>query len=396
MSTISSHTAAAPRGPVIIDAVRTPFGKRGGWLSQLHPAALLAHTQRALLDRLRLPADAVEQAIGGCVTQAGEQASNVTRTSWLYGGLPRGTGCTTVDAQCASAQQSLHLLAGLISAGAIDVGMACGVEAMSRVPLMSNIPGTNGRPKPEDWAIDMPNQFVGAERIAHDKGLTRLDLDAFGVRSQQRATAAWDAGAFDRQVVPVTLPQGIEPAEGAPRTVSRDQGLRASTAADLAALQPVVDGGSHTAATSSQITDGAAAAVICSAEAARRHGLRPRGRLVAQALVGGDPYYHLDGPIQAAERVLERSGMAISDMSIIEVNEAFAAVPLSFQRHFEVPDERLNPLGGAIAIGHPVGATGLRLIANVLDELERTDSSHGMVAICAGGALASAAIIERL
>ncbi|OYO16550.1 acetyl-CoA acetyltransferase [Enemella dayhoffiae] len=382
--------------PVIVDAARTPFGRRRGWLSHVHPAELLGLAQRGLLDRNELPADRVEQLIGGCVTQAGEQAGNVTRNAWLHAGLPSPVGCTTIDAQCSSAQQSMHLIAGLIHADAIEVGLACGVESMSRLPLQSNMPGPTGRPKPEGWSIDLPNQFEGADRIAREKGITRAALDEFGLRSQRLAAEAWRAGHLTRQVIPVQPGEFGTPVEGTPEQVCTDQGLRDTDLERLAALDPVLTDGLHTAGTSSQISDGASAALLTSKAAAQRLGLRPRARIVSQALVGGDPHFHLDGPIQATERVLKRSGMSLSDIDLVEVNEAFAAVPLSLQRHFELPLDKLNTLGGAIAVGHPVGATGLRLVATVLDELERRDLQRGLVAICAGGAMASATILERI
>lgn len=381
---------------VIIDAARTPFGRRGGWLSHIHPARLLGAAYAGVLERNQISGAEIEQVIGGCVTQAGEQASNLIRNAWLNQGLPWQTGCTAIDAQCSSAQQSLHLVAGLISAGVIDVGMAAGVETMSRIPLGSNIPEGLGRPKPDTWDLDLPNQFAGADRIAEAKGISREDLDAFGLQSQQLAAEAWQAGHLTKQVIPVRPGDFGQPVEGTPEVVDTDQGLRETSLEKLGELKTVLPEGRHTAGTSSQISDGASAALITSRAAADRLGLRPRGRIVAQALVGGEPYFHLDGPIQATERVLQRSGMSLSDIDIVEVNEAFAAVPMSLQRHFDLPMEKLNTLGGAIALGHPVGATGLRLVATVLDELERRDLQFGLIAICAGGAMASAGIIERL
>ncbi len=378
--------------PVIVDAARTPYGKRGGWLSGLHPAELLGAAQRGLLDRLDLDPALVEQIIGGCVTQAGEQSGNVTRTAWLHAGLPRGTGATTIDSQCGSAQNAVHLVSGLIATGALDIGMACGVESMSRVPLGANV-GEAGSPKPDSWDIDMPNQFGAADRIAARRGFAREDLDTFGVRSQERARRAWDEGRLDRQIIPVTAPSAET---GEPVRVTRDQGLRETSVEALAGLKPVLPDGLHTAGTSSQVSDGATVALVADSDRARALGLRPRARIVAQALVGSDPYYHLDGPIDAAERVLKRAGMTMADVDLVEVNEAFASVPMSLQRVLGVDDDRLNVNGGAIAVGHPVGSTGIRLIATAIDELERRDATTALVAICAGGALATGAVIERL
>ncbi|WIV56751.1 steroid 3-ketoacyl-CoA thiolase [Amycolatopsis nalaikhensis] len=382
--------------PVIVEAVRTPIGKRGGLLAGLHAAELLGAAQLALLDRAGLDPALVEQLIGGCVTQAGEQSNNVTRTAWLHAGLPETAGATTIDAQCGSAQQATHLVAGLIATGAIEVGVACGVEAMSRVPLGANRAGAS--PRPSSWSIDLPNQYGAAERIAVRRGLTRTDVDEFGVASQRKAAAAWEAGHFDREVVPVKAP--VLSAEGEPtgetRLVTRDQGLRETTAEGLARLKPVVEDGIHTAGTSSQISDGAAAILLMDADRAAALGLRPRARIVAQALVGAEPYYHLDGPIRATERVLERAGMTIADPDVFEVNEAFASVALSWQRVLEPDPSRVNVNGGAIALGHPVGSTGARLLTTALHELERRDGSTALVTMCAGGALATATIIERL
>jgi acetyl-CoA C-acetyltransferase len=368
--------------PVIVDAVRTPIGRRGGWLSALHPAELLGAAQRAVLDRGGLDPALVEQAIGGCVTQGGEQSNNITRTAWLHAGLPHTTGCTTIDAQCGSAQHATHLIAGLIAADAIEAGVACGVESMSRVPLRANL-GDAGLPRPASWDVDLPNQYVAAERIADRRGLTREDLDRFGVRSQANAARAWREGRYDREVVPVL-------------DVDRDQGLRDTTAEGLAGLKPVLPDGRHTAGTSSQISDGAAAVLVMDAGLASRLGLRPRARILAQCLVGAEPYYHLDGPIAATDRVLARTGMKIDDMDVVEVNEAFASVVLSWLSVHRADPDRVNPNGGAIALGHPVGSTGARLITTALHELERSDSATALITMCAGGAMSTATIIERV
>jgi len=382
--------------PVIVEAVRTPIGKRNGLLAGLHAAELLGAAQLALLDRAGLDPALVEQLIGGCVTQAGEQSNNVTRTAWLHAGLPETAGATTIDAQCGSAQQATHLIAGLIAADAIEAGVACGVEAMSRVPLGTNRAGAS--PRPSSWSIDLPNQYGAAERIAVRRGLTREDVDSFGAASQHKAAAAWAAGHFDREVVPVKAP--VLAADGAltgeTRLVARDQGLRETTVEGLARLKPVVEDGIHTAGTSSQISDGAAALLLLDADRAAALGLRPRARIVAQALVGAEPYYHLDGPIRATERVLSRAGMTVGDVDLFEVNEAFASVALSWQQVVEPDPSRVNVNGGAIALGHPVGSTGARLLTTALHELERRDASTALVTMCAGGALATASIIERL
>jgi acetyl-CoA C-acetyltransferase len=383
---------------VIVEAVRTPIGKRGGALAGLHAAEILGAAQTALVDRAGLPAAAVEQVAGGCVTQAGEQSNNITRTAWLHAGLPYQAGCLTLDAQCGSAQQAAHLVAGLIAAGAIDVGIACGVEAMSRVPLRAAVGTDAGQPRPASWDIDLPNQFVAAERIARRRGLSRADVDRFGLRSQASARLAWSQGRFDREIVPVKAP--VAGPDGQPtgetRTVDRDEGLRETSLEALAGLRPVLAGGVHTAGTSSQISDGAAAVLLAEAGRARELGLRPRARILAQCLVGAEPYYHLDGPVAATERVLARSGMTLADIDLFEVNEAFASVVLSWLSVHQPDPERVNVSGGAIALGHPVGSTGARLITTAVHELERRDASTALITMCAGGAMATATIIERL
>ncbi|GAA1031394.1 steroid 3-ketoacyl-CoA thiolase [Virgisporangium ochraceum] len=378
--------------PVIVEAVRTPIGRRGGWLAGLHAAELLGAAQRALVERAGIDPGLVEQVHGGCVTQGGEQSSNVTRTAWLHAGLPYGTGCLTLDAQCGSAQQAAHLIAGLIAADAITVGVACGVEAMSRVPLRANIGVDAGTPRPASWSIDLPNQYVAAERIATRRGLSRSDVDAFGVRSQANAALAWAEGRFDREVVPVTAPDP----DGGTTTVTRDQGLRDTTMEGLARLRPVLEDGLHTAGTSSQISDGAAAVLLMDADRARALGLTPRARIVSQCLVGAEPYYHLDGPVAATSHVLRTSGMKIDDVDRFEVNEAFASVVLSWMGEHRPDESRVNVNGGAIALGHPVGSTGARLLTTALHELERSDGGTALVTMCAGGAMATGTIIERI
>ncbi|HEX6527736.1 MAG TPA: steroid 3-ketoacyl-CoA thiolase [Streptosporangiaceae bacterium] len=374
---------------VIAEAVRTPIGKRGGALSGLHAAEILGFAVSGVIERAGIAASLVEQVAGGCVTQAGEQSNNIARSAWLHAGLPYGTGCFTLDAQCGSAQQATHLIAGLIAADAISVGVACGVEAMSRVPLRSNLGTDVGSPRPSSWDIDLPNQFVAAERMAARRGLTRSEVDAFGLRSQTLAQAAWAAGRFDREVIPVKVP-------GLASVVDRDEGLRSTSLDALAGLKPVLEDGLHTAGTSSQISDGAAAVLLVSSDRAASLGLRPRARIVAQCLIGAEPYYHLDGPIDATARVLSRAGMSIGDIDLFEVNEAFASVVLSWMKVHDPDPDRVNVNGGAIALGHPVGSTGARLLTTALHELERRDAGTALITMCAGGAMSTATIIERL
>ena len=384
--------------PVIVEAVRTPIGRRKGVLAGLHAQETLAAAYQALLQRSGIEPSLVEQVIGGCVTQAGEQSSALVRRAWLLAGLPQATAGTTIDAQCSSAQQSTHLVAGLIHAGVIDTGIACGVEMMSRVPLGANIPPSTGTPRAPSWDLDMPDQFTGADRIARDRGLTRADLDAFGLASQQKARAAVDEGRFKREIAPTEAP--VLSAEGEPtgetRIVDTDQGLRDTTIEGLAGLRPVLEDGLHTAGTSSQISDGASALLLMDEDRARALGLTPRARIVSQCMVGSDPYYHLDGPVQATERLLSRSGRTMADHDLFEVNEAFASVVLSWAQVHGADMDRVNVNGGAIALGHPVGSTGTRLLTTALHELERRDASSALVTMCAGGAMASGTIIERL
>ena len=385
--------------PVIVEAVRTPIGKRNGRLAGLHPARLLAVAQVEVVKRAGIDPGDVEQIVGGCVTQAGEQALNITRNAWLSTGNPFQVAATTVDSQCGSSQQANHLIAGLIAAGAIDIGIACGVEAMSRVPLGANVSNGPGYFQPSDWPWDTPQtQFEAAERIARNRGISREDVDALGLVSQQKAGRAWAEGRPEREVVPVEAPVLGE--NGAPTgdtaVVRTDQGMRETSMEALATLKPVLEGGIHTAGNSSQISDGAAAVLWMSRERARELGLRPRARIIAQALVGSDPYYLLDGPVDATARVLKRSGMTMSDIDLFEVNEAFASVILSWASVHKPDMNRVNVNGGAIALGHPVGATGSRLITTALHELERSGKATALVTMCCGGALATGTIIERI
>lgn len=384
--------------PVIVDAVRTPLGRRRGWLAGLHPVQTLGAVQAEVLRRAGVDPALVDQVVGGIVTQAGEQSNGTVRRAWLYQGLPIATAGTSLDAQCGSGQQATHLVNDMVAAGSIDVGIACGVEMMSRVPLGANVPAGTGDPRPADWTIDMPNQFEAADRIARHRGISRADLEAFGLASQQKARVAVDEGRFKREIMPIDAP--VLDDEGSPtgdtRVVDTDQGLRDTTAEGLAGLHPVLPDGLHTAGTSSQISDGAAALLIMDEDRARALGLRPRARIVTQTLVGSDPYFHLDGPVDATRKVLERTGMAISDFDLFEVNEAFASVVLSWAGVHGVDLDKVNVNGGAIALGHPVGATGVRLITTALHELERRDASTALISMCAGGAMATGTVIERL
>lgn len=385
----------------IVEAVRTALGKRSGGLSTVHAADLLGAVQKAALERAKLDPAAVDQVVGGCVSQVGEQSFNVTRTAWLSAGLPLEVASTTVDSQCGSSQQASTLAAGLIGSGLADVVLSCGVESMSRIPLGANFADKNlGRPVPKSYfaRYAFKSQFQGAEMIATEYGITREDADRFGLRSQELAARAWQEGRFDREVLPIDAP--VVDVEGKPTgetlRVARDEGIRASTLEKLASLKAVMEGGIHTAATSSQVTDGAAAVLLASEDAVKRHGLTPRGRIVDGTIVGVDPVTMLKGPIPVTRKLLARNQLAIEDFDVYEVNEAFASVVLAWQRECKPVVERVNPNGGAIALGHPTGCTGDRLITSALHELERSSGRRALIAMCCGGGLGTGTLIERL
>jgi len=390
------------REAVIVEALRTPIGrgKPGkGALSAFHPASLLAKVQEAVVDRAGIDPGSVEQIIGGCVTQAGEQSNNIARNAWLTRGTQYEVAGTTVDTQCGSSQQANHLASALVKAGSIDIGIGCGVEVMSHVGLGANVVNGPGFFQPENWPWDSTlDQFTSAERIAKKRGITRADTDAFALRSQEKAIAAREAGHFGREILPIdapTLDADGKPS-GATHRVDEDQGIRASTLDGLGQLKPVIEGGIHTAGSSSQISDGAAAILWMTADKAKELGLKPRARIVQDVVVGTDPYYLLDGPVDATNRMMKKTGMRLSDIDLFEVNEAFAAVVLSWLRVFEPDADKLNVNGGAIALGHPVGATGCRLIVTALHELERRDKSTAYISMCCGSSIGTGTIIERL
>jgi acetyl-CoA C-acetyltransferase len=383
--------------PVIVEAVRTPVGKRKGALAGVHAAELLGAAQVELIKRTGFDASEVEQIFGGCVTQAGEQSFNITRTAWLNQGLPYEVAATTIDCQCGSSQQANHMAASLIASGSADVAIGCGVEAMSRVGLGQNVVNGPGRPFPSAFPLKVPDQFGAAERIAEHYSVSRADADALGLASQRKAAQAWAEGRFEREVVALEAPiVGPDGPTGEFQRVDKDGGLRDTTPEGLAALKPVRDDGIHTAGTSSQISDGAAAVLWMSQEKAKAAGLRPRAKILAQVLVGSDPYFQLDGPIAATTKVLAKAGMTIADIDLFEINEAFASVVCSWQKVHDVDWDKVNVNGGAIALGHPVGATGSRLITTALHELERSDSNVALVTMCCGGGLATGTILERI
>ncbi len=391
------------REAVIVEAVRSPIARGKmikGDLSGMHTARLFARVQRAVCERAGVaPAD-VEQIIGGCVTQAGEQSNNITRQAWLSEGDDWTCGGTTIDTQCGSGQQANSLINALVKGGSIDVGIACGIEMMSHVSLGANVINGPGYFIPEGWPWDSPQtQFEMAQRIADNRGISRADVDAFGFASQQKAKAAQDAGYFDREIVPIEAPVLGEDGQPTGDTVKieKDQGIRESTLEGLAALKPVFPDTVHTAGNSSQISDGAAAVLIMTKEKAEAYGLKPRARIIQDVLTGTDPYYGLDGPVDATRVMEKKTGMSIrNDIDLYEANEAFAAVVLSWAGVYDIDMSKVNVNGGAIALGHPVGSTGSRLIVSALHELERSGKGNAFITMCCGANVGTGTIIERL
>lgn len=387
---------------VIVDAVRTPIGRRNGGLSTLHPGETLGLVQKAIIERSGIDPAIVEQVVGGNVSQVGEQSFNITRTAWLAAGLPLTTAATTVDTQCGSSQQATGLATSLLGSGVVDVAIACGVEAMSRVPIGSNSRKDLGLgvPIPKTYFdnYEMTSQFEGAERIADKWNITRADTDAWGLASQERAIRAWNEDRFAGQYIEVDAPEVNEAGEvTGTRRVSKDEGLRETTLEKLSTLKPVArPDGVHTAGNSSQISDGAAALLMMTEEKAKALGLTPRARVVDTCLVGVDPVLMLTGPIDATQRLLERNNLKIGDIDVFEINEAFASVVLAWAKEVGADLERTNPNGGAIALGHPLGATGAFLVTKALNELERTGGRYGLISMCCGGGLGTGTLIERI
>ena len=397
---------------VIIDVVRTPGGRRNGALSGWHPVDLAAQTLTALVERNGLDPELVDDVIMGCVMQAGAQALNVGRNAVLAAGWPETVPSTTVDRQCGSSQQAYHFAAQGVMAGAYDVAVAAGVEVMSLVPMGASIGSGVGFPfgAAYDRYADVElieghkglvGQGISAEIIANEWGLSRDDLDALGAQSQQRAARARDEGRFDNEIIPVV--SKIRDKESGEvkvldTTVTSDEGIRPDTTVEtLANLKPAfLPDGKVTAGNSSQICDGASAALIMSADKAAALGLTPRARFHTFALAGVDPVRMLTGPIPSTAKALERSGMSIGDLDHIEINEAFASVVLAWEKEFSPDMSKVNPNGGAIALGHPLGGSGTKLLATMLNELERTGGRYGLQTMCEGGGMANATIIERL
>jgi acetyl-CoA C-acetyltransferase len=398
-----STSNAGNRSTVIVDAVRTPIGRRGGGLSSVHPADLLGAPLKALIERSGIDPNVIDQVVGGCVSQVGEQSFNITRTAWLAAGLPLTTANTTVDTQCGSSQQATNLASALVGSGVIDIAVACGVEIMSRIPIGS---GSSkklglGGPIPNAYfdRYEMTSQFEGAERIADKWGISRADTDQFGLASQERAARAWAEGRFDGQYIEIDAPDVDDEGKptGTTHRVARDEGIRETNLDKLAQLKPVArENGVHTAGNSSQISDGAAALLLMTEEKAAALGLRARARIVDTCLVGVDPVLMLTGPIDATQRLLSRTGLTIDQIDTFEINEAFASVVLAWAKETGADLAKTNPNGGAIALGHPLGGTGAFLMTKALYELERTGGRYGLVSMCCGGGLGTGTIIERL
>ncbi len=396
-------SSTTPTDVVIIDAVRSPIGRRNGGLSTLHPADLLGRVQAELFARTGVDPASVGQVITGCVSQVGEQSFNVGRTAWLAAGLPQSVANTTVDTQCGSSQQATNLATALIGAGVIDIAVACGVEIMSRIPIGVNSNKKLGLgvpiPGPYFERYEMTSQFEGAERIADKWGVTRADTDAFGLLSQQRAAQAWAEDRFGTQIVPIDAPDADDEGNLLETThrVTRDEGLRDTTLEKLATLKPVArENGVHTAGSASQISDGAAAVLMMSAAKAAELGLTPLAKVVDTCLVGVDPVLMLTGPIDATRKLLERTGLTLDDIDLFEINEAFASVVLAWANEFDTDVEKVNPNGGAIALGHPLGGTGAFLLTKAVHELHRADLQTALITMCCGGGIGTGTIIERL
>jgi acetyl-CoA acetyltransferase family protein len=384
------------RETVIVEAVRTPMARvrrDGGALRDVHANALLGVPLRAVFDRTGLDPALVDDVQVGCVQQYGEQSYNVGRNAWLQAGLPVSVPASTIDRQCGSSQQAVNTAASLIASGVADVVVAAGVEHMSRIPLGYGLALVEqvGTPWPPDLLAQHPLQLQGpaADQLAREWGLSRAALDEFGARSHALAAAALADGRFAQETVPVPTADGV---------VSTDDGVRPDTTAErLAALPPAFgEAGTVTAGTSSQITDGAAALLLAARDVATAHGLTPRARVVDHVCVGVDPVLMLTGPISATQCILARNGMSIDDIDLFEVNEAFAPVVLAWQHDTKADLDRINVNGGAIALGHPLGATGARLVTSVLHELERRDAGTALVTMCCGGGLGTATLIERV
>jgi acetyl-CoA C-acetyltransferase len=389
---------------VIVEAVRSAVGKRNGGLSLMDPVELLGDVLRGLIERSGIDPLDVGHLLGGCINQLGNQAANVTRNAWLGAGLPLEVPAATVQSQCGSSQEAHTLAHAMVASGLADVAIGCGIESMSRIPIGSTNPPDSpfGIPRGGRYGTvyEPTTQFEACERIAEHWGLTREQLDAFGKLSQDRAAQAWAEGRYDTQIIPINAPvaddNGIIVGR---KVIDRDEGMRETTLEGLAKLKPNMkerDPAFHTAGTSSQIVDGASAVLMTTPERAAQLGLKPKARIVHSVLAGSDPVFMLTGPIPATQQLLAKTGLSIDDIDVFEINEAFASVVLAWSKETGAPIEKTNPNGGAIALGHPLGATGTILITKAVHELKRTGGRYGLISMCCGGGLGTGTIIERL
>jgi acetyl-CoA acetyltransferase family protein len=392
------------REAVIVDCARSAFGKRKGALAGWHPTDLLGLALRTIVERNDLDPALIDDVVGGCVTQSGEQGCNVTRNAWVAAGLPWQVPATSVDRQCGSSQQAVHFVAQGVIAGAYDIGIACGVESMTRAPMSSNARGGVG-PFSPDFLANTNNtlgiQFWVAQVLADKWGVTRQEMDEYALQSHRRAAENTDNGFFAGEIVPVPIKDSDTGALTG-ETLTADEGIRRDASLEkIAALQPAWVSDDQpapdiTAGNSSQMTDGASAMLIASADIAERLGLPVRARIRHFAVAAEDPVIVLSAPVPATRKLMERSGMTPADWDAVECNEAFAAIALMWQKEFEYPMERLNPRGGAIALGHPLGASGVALMTRLLRHLEATGGRYGFQTMCEGGGQANATVIERV
>lgn len=388
---------------VIVDAARSPVGKKNGSLGGAHPTDVLGQVMMKMLERNGIQSGQVDQVVGGCINKVAAQGMNVIRTAWLAHGGAIETPCITIDSQCGSSQQSSTLAHSILASGHAEVVMACGVENMTRLPIGSDSVGKDpkmGKPVSKSYfeQHEFTSQFEGAERVAEKYQITRQDTDGFGLESQARAKTAIEEGYFDTQIIPVEAPVMDENFEKTGETivVSKDEIPRDTSLEALAELKPVArEDGIHTAGTSSQIADGAAAVLMMTEKKASELGLEPLAVIKASALVGCDPVLMLEGPIPATEKVLKDSSLSIEDVDVFEINEAFASVVLSWAKTVGADLSKVNPNGGAISLGHPLGATGCFLITKAVHELVRTNGRYGLISMCCGGGLGTGTLIER-
>ena len=383
---------------VIVDAIRTPGGKRGGQLSTWHAVDLASETLKAIAERNNLDPEQVDDVITGCVMQVSEQSLNVGRSAVLAAGWPESVPATTIDRQCGSSQQALHFAAQGVMAGAYDIVIAHGIEAMTRTPMGTSVVREKGFPfGPRVMSrFNLVSQGEGAELIAEKWGLSREDLDAYSAESHRRAEQATLEGRFENEIIPVEIRD--ENGQGTGEMMTRDEGIRPGSSVEtLGKLKPAFrEDGKVTAGNSSQITDGSSAVLVMSEERAAKLGLTPRARFHAFSLAGVDPVTMLTGPIPATQKLLEKTGLTLDDIDLVEINEAFASVVLAWQKETGADLSKVNVNGGAIALGHPLGASGAKLTATLLNELERTGGRYGLLTMCEGGGLANGTIIERL